>query len=125
MRVLLISLLLCGTAYAAPPTINAGFTFEDPYFGQTVMCDTADEIRSIVKASKPNEEFKKLYETPNSEGSPTCIAASFAAQVLSVEPSGMMTFDSGDQFASWIVEVTGNGSPKSAFVLYLEKAQGI
>lgn len=123
MRMVLTSLILIagmGTALAAPPTVGQAYDFIDPIFGENVLCDTADEVKAIATAQKPNEQFKVLYNTQNAKNEPTCAAGAFSVtSVVSVEPLGNMTFDSGDKFKAWVVSITV-GTLTGA-VLYLEQ----
>lgn len=122
MRMVLTSLILIagmGTALAQPPALNAAYEFIDPVFGQSVLCDTADQIKNIATAPDPNEVFKAYRGLLNTKSEPTCIAGEFTLTVVGVTPIGLMTFR-GYTFDAWDVEVQNNGI--SAHVLYIEKS---
>lgn len=118
--VLTLSLLMLGTAtaLAAPPALNAAYEFQDPVFGQNVLCDTADQIKNIATAPDPNVVYKAYLELKNERQEPTCIAAQFSATVVNVTSIGLMNFQ-GYTFNAWDVEVTNKGI--SGHVLYIEK----
>lgn len=91
MRILFVSLLMCGTACAAPPAVGeANYAFADPVFSDVVFCDTLDQIKEIASAPDPNEVFKKYVALKNDTDESTCAAAAFYATVTSVESIGIM-----------------------------------
>lgn len=107
-----------GTALATPPTPgSAAVLFDDPYFGQTVVCDTLAQVQEIATAAIPNVVFRQYRDTPNEKGYPTCIAAAFSADVGDVTPIGIMHWDK-NAFKAWAIKVGTN--KLTGYALYLE-----
>lgn len=120
MVLMLLPLMWATATLAAPPALHTDYTFVDPVFSDVVVCDTAQQVRIIATAPDPNLAYKTYYGMPNERGFPTCVAAPFEANVVSVEQVGLMDFH-GYTFAAWIVGVSGKTN-KVAYALYLEKA---
>ena len=127
MRVLIASLAVllsaATSAYADPPPPGTeDFVFFDPHLHNVVVCDTKEEIQTIVLAPAPEDQFLNLYLTPNPEGNPTCLAGVPKADVIDWTPVGIIHFPHATAKA-YAVHVKNKPWPLwvgSYWVLYLE-----
>lgn len=117
--VLTLSILMWATAtYAAPPVIGATADITDVVFGNNVLCDTSDEIKSIVSAPDPFAQFGVLNGVLNAAGEPTCAAVVInGGTVTSIEPIGVVRVHD-HAFNGWIVGIHNGTYDVDA--LYLE-----
>ena len=113
----LLFALVPGLAIASPPVAGSIHTFVDPMFGQTVVCDTADQIHAIAVAQDSQAKFLELYGTPNDKREPTCDAIAPTGVVMDVRPLGRMMKD-GKSFYAYAVQSDADGV--TFYALYLE-----
>jgi hypothetical protein len=109
--------LVPGLAFASPPTAGSVHTFVDPMFGQTVVCDTAEQLQAIAVARDSQAKFLELYGTPNAKREPTCDAIAPTGVVMDVKPLGRMMKD-GKSFYAYAVQSDAGGV--TFFALYLD-----
>lgn len=118
----LAALCLAGPALAAPPLVGTTYTFVDPVFEGTIICDTLEQITTIAAAPEPEEAYANLMMTSNAVGEPSCLTIAPTALVRAVTPLGPM--HKGDlRFHAWAVEADLEGT--TIFALYLEQDQSI
>lgn len=118
MALTLLILMWATATLAAPPLVGTIADITDPVFGNNVLCDTTDEIKSIVSAPDPIAQFSVLNATTNTVGEPTCAAVVIdAGTVTSIESIGVVRVH-GHAFNGWIVGLH-NGT-FDVHALYLE-----
>ena len=116
----LLALLIAlgpGVALAQPPVTGSVHTFADPMFGQTVVCDTIDQVQAIAVAARPDDKFMELFGTPNTRNEPTCAAMIPTGVVVAVQPLGRMMRD-GKTFYAYAVQSDADGI--TFYALYLD-----
>lgn len=105
-------------ALAQPPAPGSTHTFRDPLYFSTVVCDTLEQVRSIVDAEQPQSAYLALAHTPNDALEPTCAAMTPTGVVVEVVSLGIMKRD-GLTFRAWAVETTVG--THHGYALYLER----
>jgi hypothetical protein len=109
--------LVPGLAFASPPAAGSIHTFVDPMFGQTVVCDTVQQVQTIVVSRQPEAKFREFYGIPNAKNEPTCDALTPTGVVMDVTPLGRMMKD-GKSFYAYAVQSDADGI--TFYALYLE-----
>ena len=119
MRALLATLfvVLPTAALAQPPVAGATHTFYDPVFVGTIVCDTLDQVKTIVEADRPEEAYKVLLLASNELDEPRCAAMITTGVVVDVTRLGVMQRDN-QHFNAWAVETQFRNV--TAYALYLE-----
>lgn len=119
----LVPLALAPAAQAAPPQPGDTYTFQDPVFNGTVVCDTLEQVTDIATADAPNDVYGLYRILANDLNEPTCMAIIPTGVVLDVVPLGVMEKE-GDRYDAWAVE-TDLGGGATVYALYLERIIGM
>ena len=118
-----LALTLASVAQAAPPQAGDTYTFEDPVFNGTVVCDTLEQVADIATAEAPNDVYGFYRIMANELNEPTCMAIVPTGIVLDVVPLGVMEKE-GDRYDAWAVQ-TELGGGAVVYALYLELIRGL
>ena len=110
-------LALSAPSLAAPPAIGSVYTFLDPVFEGTIVCDTFEQVAEIAGAAEPEAAYAAFMVLANDIGDPTCLAITPTAEVRAVTSLGTLQRQ-GQRFAAWAVEADVEGT--TIFALYLE-----
>lgn len=119
MATTLLALMLgTASALASPPVVGTTADIFDPVFGNSVLCDTADEIKAVAFAKDPQAQFAELNSVLNAVGEPVCAAVVIdKGTVTSVDSIGTVHFKD-HAFNGWTVGIhTGT---YDVVALYLE-----
>lgn len=122
MRRLLLALpiALAPQAVAAmPPSAGTIYTFVDPIFTGTIICDTYEQVREIATADQPGEVYLTYLATPNQRNEPTCALVAPTGVVLDVRPVGILN-EAGQEYHAYAVEAQFGAAV--GFALFLEAA---
>jgi hypothetical protein len=119
MRAFLATLVavLPTAALAQPPSTGATHTFYDPVFAGTIICDTLEQVETIVDAAAPEQAYHALLTATNDINEPKCAAMITTGLVIGVTSVGVMKRDN-QHFNAWAVET--QFGDVTAFALYLE-----
>lgn len=109
-------------ALAQPPNKGTTYTFVDPVFASTVVCDTYFEVLAIATADEPAKVYESFMMRRNEQNEPVCAAIIPTGYIVDVRELGIMLRD-GKRFDAWAVE-TRLGD-QTGFALYLEQRQDI
>lgn len=112
-------------AHAEVPTVGSHWGSD-----MTILCDTKDQIRTIVKAGQDGrsgmlEAYNHLKDIKNDRGERTCTIMPIGqVMVTEVEDVGVFTNPDGQKYHGWMLSIV-NGSGITGAALHAEDAEAV